>query len=218
MKITLIADTHGMHELLCLTEGDMLIHAGDITEYGSVEEVMDFIGWFAKQPFKYKIFIAGNHDLFLESCSAVKRKRFMPHGVTYLQNSSIEIEGLKIFGSPVTPYYLGMAFNKREGKEIKKCWDKIPVDTNILITHGPPKGIMDNGFGCETLMNKLTAIKPILHVFGHVHEQNGSLQQTETCFVNAALVNCLDPFLNRPYRIIAKPIDLILDENIIRIT
>ena len=206
MKITIIADTHGMHELLLLTEGDVLIHAGDITEYGSEEEVMNFLSWFAKQPFKYKIFIAGNHDLFLESCSALKRKRFMPHDVTYLQNSITEIDGLKIFGSPVTPYYLGMAFNKREGKEIKRCWDKIPLDTNILITHGPPKGIMDNGFGCKTLMNKLTVIKPILHVFGHVHEQHGSLQQNETYFVNAALVNCLDPFLNRLYRMIAKPI------------
>ena len=206
MKITLVADTHGLHELLNLSEGDLLIHAGDITEYGSEEEVMDFISWFARQLFTYKIFIAGNHDLFLESCSAVKRKRFIPQGVTYLQNSAIEIEGLKIFGSPVTPYYLGMAFNKREGKEIKKCWDKIPADTDILITHGPPKGIMDNGFGCETLINKLAVIKPMLHVFGHVHEQHGSLQQTETCFVNAALVNSLDPFLNRPYKLIAKPI------------
>ena len=186
-----------------LQPGTLLIHAGDITEYGTEEETIDFIDWFAKQPFKYKIFVAGNHDLFLEECTVARRKKIIPNGIIYLQNSGVIIEGLKIWGSPVTPYYLGMAFNERSGKAIKKVWNKVPVDTDILITHGPPKGILDNDFGCEELLQRVNIIRPKLHCFGHVHGRNGSLNLNKTMFINGAMVDRLD-MMEEGYRVVGK--------------
>lgn len=210
MDITFISDTHGLHSKLKLKEGTLLIHAGDITEYGTEHEVTDFLNWFSKQPFTYKIFIAGNHDLFLEECSVSKRNKLIPKGIIYLQNSSAEIEGFKIWGSPVTPYFLGMAFNVRAGKDIKKVWDKIPADTDILITHSPPKGILDNGVGCEELMNRVNQFQPKIHCFGHEHGQNGIEISNKTTFVNAAMVNSLDPLRNDEYKVIGKVIELLV--------
>ena len=193
MDVTIIADTHGLQDEIKLKTGTMLIHAGDVTEYGSEEEVIDFLEWFAKQPFKYKIFIAGNHDVFFEECTAAKRKKIIPKDIIYLQNSGVEIEGLKIWGSPVTPYFLGMAFNARNGKDIKKIWNKVPIDTDILITHGPPKGMLDNDFGCEELLNRVNIVRPKIHCFGHVHGRNGMANLNQTRFINATLVNSSDP-------------------------
>ncbi len=210
MNITLISDTHGLHDELKLLSGNVLIHAGDITEYGTEEEVMDFLKWFAKQPFHYKIFIAGNHDLFLEECKPTKLKRMIPENIIYLQNSGIQINGVNIWGSPVTPYFLGMAFNERSGKAIKKVWNKIPANTEILITHGPPKGILDNGFGCNQLMEQVNKIQPAIHIFGHVHEHYGIQKNGNTKFINAAIVNTLNPMEEDEYRIIRGPICIIL--------
>jgi len=206
LNLTLLSDTHGIHHDLKLQQGELLVHAGDITEYGTEDEVIDFLKWFARQPFEHKIFIAGNHDTFLEECSTVKLKKIIPSGIVYLHNSAVEINGLNIYGSPVTPYFLGMAFNKRRGNDIRNVWNKIPETTDILITHGPPIGILDNGMGCEELIKKVEKVKLKLHVFGHIHEQHGIVEQNGTCYVNAALVNSLDPMDNKPYRIIHKPI------------
>jgi len=206
MDITFISDTHGLHHHVKLNPGTVLIHAGDVTEYGLEEEVADFLFWFSKQPFSYKIFIAGNHDLFLEECTPAKGKKLIPPDIIYLQNSGIEIEGLKVWGSPVTPYFLGMAFNARQGAEIEKVWNKIPADTDILITHGPPKGILDQDVGSEELLQKVNKVKPAIHCFGHAHGQNGIETIKETAFINASLVNSLNPFRNEGYRMVGKPI------------
>ena len=205
LDLTIIADTHGLQEEIKLQKGTILIHTGDITEYGTEEEVIDFLQWFARQPFKYKIFIAGNHDLFFEECTAVKRKKIIPKGIIYLQNSGVEIEGLKIWGSPVTPYFLGMAFNARSGKDIKKIWNKVPLDTDILITHGPPKGILDNDFGCEELLNTVVAVQPKIQCFGHVHGRNGMVNFNQTMFINGAVVNRLEP-MDTAFYIVGKPV------------
>lgn len=87
MKITVIADKHGLHEEIHFGEGgDMIIHAGDVTEYGTEDEVMDFLKWFSKQPFTHKIFIAGNHDLFFEDCTAARKRKLIPKEIIYLEN------------------------------------------------------------------------------------------------------------------------------------
>jgi len=208
MDITFIADTHGLHHQLKLNAGIVLIHAGDISEYGTEEEVKEFLYWFSRQPFIYKIFIAGNHDLFLEECTQAKRKKVIPSDIIYLQNSGIEINNIKIWGSPVTPYFLGMAFNARQGTEIKKVWNKIPADTDILITHGPPKGILDQGVGDEGLLQKVNIVKPVIHCFGHAHGQNGIETINGTTFINASIVNCLDPFKSAEYKVVGKPLIL----------
>jgi Icc-related predicted phosphoesterase len=206
MDITFIADTHGLHDQLKLNAGTVLIHAGDVTEYGTKEEVEEFLYWFSRQPFIYKIFIAGNHDLFLEECSPTKRKKIIPSEIIYLQNSGIEINNIKIWGSPVTPYFLGMAFNARQGKEIKKVWNKIPDDADILITHGPPKGILDNGVGDEELRDRVNKIQPSIHCFGHSHGLNGLETINNSTFINTSIVNSLDPLKYSEYRIVGKPI------------
>jgi len=208
MDITFISDTHGLHDRIKLNAGTVLIHAGDVTEYGSEEEVVDFLYWFSRQPFAYKIFIGGNHDLFLEASTPAQIKKLIPSDVIYLQNSGIEIEGYNFWGSPVTPYFLGMAFNAREGKERKKVWNKIPYNTDILITHGPPKGILDNGIGCEELALQVNRIHPVIHCFGHAHGQNGILSLNGTTFVSASLVGSLDPLQLIDYRLVGKPIIL----------
>jgi len=206
MDITFISDTHGLHRRLKLKPGTVLIHTGDVTEYGSEDEVVEFLSWFSRQPFDYKVFIAGNHDLFLEDCTPAKRRKTIPSDIIYLQNSGIEIAGLKVWGSPVTPYFLGMAFNARQGLEIKRVWNKIPSDTDILITHGPPAGILDNGIGDEGLLLKVNKIQPLVHCFGHAHGQNGVETNNETTFINASIVNSLDPFKNEDYSMIGQPV------------
>jgi Icc-related predicted phosphoesterase len=206
MDITFISDTHGLHQRLKLIPGTVLIHAGDISEYGTEEEVTEFLYWFSMQPFTYKIFIAGNHDLFLETCTPSKIKKIIPADVIYLQNTGIEINNIKIWGSPVTTYFLGMAFNARQGTEIKKVWNKIPADTDILITHGPPKGILDNGVGDEELRDRINKIQPAIHCFGHSHGLNGMETINDSTFINASIVNSLDPLKHSEYRIVGKPI------------
>jgi Icc-related predicted phosphoesterase len=206
MDITFISDTHGLHGRLKLNPGTVLIHTGDVTEYGSEDEVADFLFWFSKQPFSYKVFIAGNHDLFLEECSPAKKKKMIPSDIIYLQNSGIEIKGLKVWGSPVTPYFLGMAFNVRQGTEIRKVWNKIPSGTDILISHGPPKGILDNGVGDEELLLQVFKIQPAVHCFGHAHGQNGIETVNGTTFINASIVNSLDSLQSAEYKVIGKPI------------
>ncbi len=213
MEIMFFADTHGEHDYLktfsnLYLEGIndyVLIHGGDITENGTEAETLDFLKWFAKLPCRHKIFIGGNHDLFLESCMPKQLKQLIPKGVTYLNNTSIVIDGYTIWGSPVTPYFLGMAFNKSKGLEIKKAWNKIPANTDILVTHGPPKGILDGGIGCEDLLDQVTKVKPSLHLFGHAHEQTGAVEFYETTFVNAALANNKDPMDNRPHKMKDEP-------------
>ncbi|MBX3252636.1 MAG: metallophosphatase domain-containing protein [Chitinophagaceae bacterium] len=206
--ITFISDTHTLHRELRLSGGDILIHCGDVTEYGTKEELKDFLDWFSGQPFSHKIFIAGNHDLCLEEMSRREKNKIIPGNITYLQNEAVTINGINIYGSPVSPYFLGMAFNRKRGKEIQKEWNKIPANTDILITHTPPFGIMDNGFGCEDLLAAVNEMKPGLSVFGHVHEQNGMIQEGGTTFINATLVNTLAGINEVNYRVISKPVEI----------
>ena len=206
MDITFISDTHGLHYRLNLSGGTVLVHSGDITEYGTDEEVIDFLDWFCWQPYLYKIFIGGNHDLYLEAMNKSDRRKLIPSNVIYLQKSGIEIEGLKFWGSPVTPRFLGMAFNVRAGEEIKRNWQMIPADTDILITHGPPHGILDNEMGDEELLSQIQEIKPRIHCFGHIHGTSGVQILNGTTFINSAMVNFPDPLKMEDYRIVGKPI------------
>ena len=130
----------------------------------------------------------------------------IPKGVYYLNNSGLIVEGIRIWGSPVTPYFLGMAFNKKRGAEIKKVWDGVPSLTDILITHGAPAGILDGGFGCEDLLERVKEIKPTYHLYGHSHGYSGINKVEETTFINAAMVDSPDPLEVINYKIIGNPI------------
>ena len=194
MKITLISDTHSKHNQLTLPKGDILIHAGDVSSRGNKREVKNFLNWFSKQDYKYKIFIAGNHDFFFEQENENIIQEIIPENIIYLNDSGIEIEGIKIWGSPIQPTFFDWAFNRERGTEIKKYWDLIPNDTDILITHGPPFGILDQtvrgeNVGCKELLIRVLEIKPKIHVFGHIHEAYGEAQKHDIKFINASVLN-----------------------------
>lgn len=201
MKIICISDTHNKHHKLTLPPCDILIHAGDFSGKGKKEEINAFLDWFAseKVPGIFKIFIAGNHDFGMESEEkAFYENRAKELGLIYLNDSAITILGLKIWGSPITPWFHDWAFNRQRGEEIRKHWELIPSDTDILITHGPPFGILDKTWrgqnvGCEELKkmifeeNKFKNLK--LHVFGHIHEDKGIKELAGIRFINASSVN-----------------------------
>jgi len=204
MKIVVISDTHGKHNQLELPKGDLLIHAGDVSNRGLQEEVEDFLDWFQLQDFKYKIFIAGNHDFFFEKESEENIQAIIPHNVTYLNDSGVEVEGIQIWGSPITPWFFNWAFNRHRGKAIDQHWQLIPENTDILITHGPPHGILDRTSrdilaGCERLKERIDFLQTKMSIFGHIHEARGQFKNKHTHFVNAAIVNLKYEVVHRPY-------------------
>lgn len=193
MKIVCISDTHGKHEQVDLPEGDILIHAGDISDRGETWQVESFLHWFSAQPHTYKVFIAGNHD-FLAERNSILFRELIPDNVIYLNDEGTEIEGIKIWGSPVSPWFYDWAFNRQRGEEIKRHWDLIPKETDILITHGPVYGIRDLTFdrqkvGCEELCKRIWEIHPSLHICGHIHEAYGVSEANGITFVNASILD-----------------------------
>jgi Icc-related predicted phosphoesterase len=204
LRFIAISDTHCRHHNVKLPKGDVLLHAGDVSYKGQKTEILDFLKWFAELKFQYKIFIAGNHDFFFENKPSREIEELMPAGVTYLNDTSIIIDGITIWGSPVTPWFFNWAFNRRRGMQIMKHWNLIPANTDILLTHGPVYGIHDsviNGVhvGCVDLLKKVKEIKPPVHVCGHIHEAYGQLKRGETKFINASL-------LNERYELVQKPV------------
>lgn len=194
MRIVFISDTHGRHDEVLLPHGDILIHLGDVSPRGKVYEIENFLDWFTEQPHTYKIFIAGNHDFYFEASNTDTIKSKIPDNLIYLNDSGCEIEGIKIWGSPIQPEFFDWAFNRKRGSEIKKHWDLIPNDTDILLTHGPPHGILDKTMqgdlvGCEDLLKKVKLVKPKIHAFGHIHEAYGVFRDDNTKFINASLLN-----------------------------
>ncbi len=203
MQITTISDTHGKHAQLHLTSGDILLHAGDISSRGNRTEVEDFLNWFKVQDYKYKIFIAGNHDFLFEDNSATAIARLIPDDIIYLNDSGVEIEGLKIWGSPITPWFYDWAFNRKRGEQIQAHWDLIPSDTDILITHGPAYKVLDLTTGkvragCEDLLRRIKKIKPKIHLSGHIHEGYGQVKKYGTHFINASVLNERYEMVNAP--------------------
>ena len=203
MKFVAISDTHCRHRSLKLPKGDVLIHAGDISYKGTKEEIVDFLDWFSKQKFNYKIFIAGNHDFFFEKKNFLTIEELIPKNIIYLNDSGTEINGIKIWGSPVTPWFYNWAFNRHRGEAIQKHWDLIPADSDIVITHGPVYGFLDmvvsdQHAGCQDLLRKVLTIQPKVHVCGHIHEAYGLVKRSGIKFINASVVNEQYELANKP--------------------
>lgn len=206
MRIVCISDTHGLHDQLTLPPGDVVVHSGDFTERGEDYEIAAFLKWFAAQPHQNKILVAGNHDRYAEDCVENFKLELKGTGITYLDDSGAKIMGKRFWGSPVTPLFHHMAFNRYRGADIRWHWEKIPKVTEVLITHGPPAGVLDfNGIGrregCEDLLEvvekKLTRLK--LHVFGHIHPPGGQiLERNGVRFVNAAICDGRNYLQQRP--------------------
>jgi len=209
MGLVFISDTHGQHrQLKDLPNGDMLLHCGDfMTDGYSIEEAGDFLSWFSNVgDFKHRILIAGNHDRLFEQQQTKQKLLTEFNNIVYLEDSSIIIEGINIYGTPYQPAFRNWAFNlPRDGNELKSKWAQIPEDTDILITHYPPYGVLDEvaegiNVGCKMLNERVKQIKPTIHAFGHIHECPGE-QIKDTHYVNAAVVN-------REYKYVYKPITI----------
>lgn len=203
MRVACISDTHMRHDRVAVPPCDLLLHAGDVTRRGTMLELQAFLDWFGAQPIEHRVFVAGNHDLCCEREEGRTRTLAEEAGVVYLQDETVELGGLRLHGSPITPTFRNMAFNRDPGPAIQRHWDAIEAELDVLVTHGPPRGVLDRTFfgahvGCEDLWTRVEAVAPRVHVFGHIHEAHG--QDTRpglaTRFVNAASV----PLLRRSPR------------------
>jgi len=159
--------------------------------------------WFSRLPHRHKVCIGGNHDWAFDLQPALAAK-LIPEGIHYLQDSGCVLDGVKYWGSPVQPEFLGWAFNKRRGPEIDQHWQQIPSDTDVVVTHGPCYGKLDrvgNGehVGCEMLLRRLETIRPKLHICGHIHSGYGTAILGPTRMINAAI--CTEDYrpINAPF-------------------
>jgi len=191
MRLVCISDTHGRHSkrgrMPRVPDGDVLIVAGDITSDGSKQATQLFNTFLGRQPHTHKIIIAGNHDWFLSKYDGHE----VLYNAVYLQDEEVIIEGIKFYGSPWQPEFLNWAFNLRRGLPLEQKWAEIPDDTDILITHGPPGGILDiappgEHVGCDDLLSRVYAVKPRVHVFGHIHLSYGKEERDGITFINAS--------------------------------
>ncbi len=193
MRLVCLSDTHGKHRQIDVPDGDILIHAGDFTASGQAKQIQDFNRWLGELPHQHKIVIAGNHDFLFEREPEFARK-LLSHA-EYLQDSGLMLEGVRFWGSPVSPRFFDWAFNRQRGAEIAQHWQKIPLDTQVLIVHTPPFGILDHlwtgeSVGCEALRAALEqSLSPDLLVCGHIHESRGALYFGETLCLNAAVLD-----------------------------
>jgi Icc-related predicted phosphoesterase len=198
VKVVCISDTHNQLDKVQVPDGDILIHAGDFTGRGRIEEITKFNHELSLLPHKRKIVIAGNHDILFETNPTLARSLLT--GCDYLEDSGVEIEGIKFWGSPWQPQFYNWAFNKKRGMPLREKWNLIPSETDVLITHGPPYGVLDlaqriyplsdEHVGCEELRREvIDRIKPRLHVFGHIHHSYGTVKLGDTQFINAATLN-----------------------------
>lgn len=184
MRFVCFSDTHGRHERVTVPEGDVLVFAGDACERGTLDELTRFLDWFESHPHPHKLFVAGNHDWPLDPSRAAAeeaRALVVDSGATYLQDDALVLGSVKVYGSPWQPAFHDWAFNlPRGGPDLQHAWAQIPDDTDLLVTHGPPHGILDRNFmrkdcGCELLTARVAEVEPRVHVFGHIHEAAGIL-------------------------------------------
>ncbi len=192
MKIIHLSDTHGQHCRLCgLPDADIIVHSGDFTKNGTEKEALDFINWFCDLPFRYKIFISGNHDDYLYGAGVDG----LDTNVYYLCNSGIEINGIKFYGVPM---FTNDCITERQAYN----YANIPLDTDVLITHSPAYGILDcdDGihYGSQELLARLSSLNLKAHIFGHIHAQSGTMNINNTIFSNGSMTNLGNPtIINR---------------------
>lgn len=223
-KLVAISDSHMMHKHLEIPECDILVHTGDFSRRGKFFEVRDFMWWFEKQPARYKVCIAGNHELSFDPTqnkySATIRDMLAKHkDIIYLENEAVKIEGIKFYGTPWSPHFCDWAFNGlrdkdvpfERGRALTEIYSHIPEDTNILLCHAPPYDLVDRnleGRRCGSVeMRKVVDKMPLLWLYlcGHIHEARGVEESAGTTFANVCS-------LGRDYKTIQSPVIFELDE------
>lgn len=187
VRIVALADTHGEHGGLHVPPGDVLIHAGDLTQRGTAGELEAAADFLRAQPHPEKLVIAGNHDFLLQQEPA--RARAVFHGLTYLEDAEATVAGLRVWGSPWQPWFHDWAFNLHRGEPIDAKWRLIPEGVDVLVTHGPPEGLGDRCWdgqrvGCADLLRHLDRVRPRVHLFGHIHEDRGEFRRGDCRVIN----------------------------------
>lgn len=218
MKACHISDTHDVHRDLdeVVPEGtDILFFTGDLTYKGAEWELNLLLEHFLrlKQRVPHIVGCLGNHELGAEGKEKYWKQQFKDVGIILLDHESVEIEGIKIFGSPYTPWFFDWAFsyhNPKMGtqqsngqKDAMEVWATIPEDTQILLTHGPPECILDlcrNGHvGCPVLRNRIEQVASIkYHMFGHIHEGYGMTEVAGVTYSNGSIMDGKYRFVNKP--------------------
>jgi Icc-related predicted phosphoesterase len=195
MRLVVVSDTHGLHNRIeSLPAGDILVHAGDFMNSGyDTEDILSFDRWLGEQSFKHRVVCAGNHDRYFQN--SPQQARSLLTNALYLESAGVTIGNVSFWGSPYTPEFLNWAFMYPRGSAAKRYWDQIPYNLDVLITHGPPFGILDQTapgdahLGCEELLKAVEEKKPKLHLFGHIHGGAGTFENEVARFVNAAYLN-----------------------------
>jgi Icc-related predicted phosphoesterase len=204
VRIVCISDTHRLHKKLSIPECDVLVHAGDIGVEDNIKHLIDFNTWLESLDYiPHKVVIPGNHDLEVESSPLTAKAMMQGKGIHFLIDEEVIIDGVKFYGSPWQPWFHDWAWNEQRGEPLRRIWAKIPTDTDVLITHGPPYGILDEviyggkSVGCEELRKRVLEVQPKLHIFGHIHEGYGYFSEGKTQYVNASILSHDGP-LNPP--------------------
>lgn len=228
MKIICISDTHLAEP--DLPPGDILVHAGDFTFKGRPYEITQQLLWLSNNRHKYNhiVCIPGNHDFGFETNYGQYKQEAANKGITFLNDEEVILDGIKFYGSPITPFFHNWAFN-RHPEDIEPHWLMIPDDTQVLITHGLPNGILDGvptynktmiGYdhhyrpmytkalahidhvGCPDLLKRVKELTQLkLHVGGHIHESYGQEQHFGVQFVNASIMDADYRPINRPIEV-----------------
>ncbi len=191
MRIIALSDLHG-YSNVTVPDGDVLVIAGDLTSHGTIGQLVEFCAWLDTLPHKLKLVVAGNHDACLMSEPELSIALLEDSGVVYMQDIALTIDGVKFYGSPWMPEYNKWYFMLDPGSELNKYRRMIPLDTNVLITHCPPYGILDYSntrvfYGCRSLLNRIEKLNDLqVHIFGHIHEQHGSRADM---FYNVSICN-----------------------------
>lgn len=201
MKLVCISDTHCV-SVPNLPEADVLIHSGDWSGQGSEQETMRFIAWLESIEHKYGdiVVVPGNHDRWCFAHPANANALFEQRGWTYLEDAEATIQGKRFYGMPWTPIFGKWAFMTDPFGMKPRC-DAIPDGIEILVTHGPPRGFMDEvdaivgnklqtiHVGCPVLLEAVERVKPKLHVFGHIHEGAGRFDYGGIKMINASIMD-----------------------------
>jgi Icc-related predicted phosphoesterase len=202
VKIVCLSDTHRLHRTIDVAlKGDLLIHAGDFTFFCEEAHVLrDFNEWLGELPFRHKVVVPGNHERIMYQRPEIRR---LITNATLLVNESVTIEGVRLWGSPVTCD--DDAFGCSSAEERRALYESIPDGTDIVITHGPPYGVLDVEFqskgihrGCPELLAAIQRVNPQVHIFGHVHASRGAKHIGETTFINAAMLGWSGDLENKP--------------------
>jgi len=194
-----ISDTHNRAEQVRIPDGHLLLHGGDLTMQGSPAELERAARWLGtlRHRFRAVVAIPGNHDFGIETSPQANVDLFREHGVDLLIDAPLIVEGLRVYGSPWQPWFYDWAYNfprDDDGALARSTWAAIPPDTELLITHGPPHGILDKTFGgedtrvgCPYLLDAVRNLARLqVHLFGHIHEAYGQERRGDTLFVNAS--------------------------------